>query len=107
LKKIKFVEKAYRVCRTMRCGAAYKAGKVLLCVEWVSPEDKSSYFNAGAQIGFGPLSLRAGYRGGPQDVGKKLCAGFGTSFRRWTLDYAYAPYGGLGNVHRVSFNISL
>jgi hypothetical protein len=107
LKKIRFVEEAYGVCRTIRCGAAYKRGKVLLCVEWVSPEDKSPYFSAGAQIGFGPLSLRAGYRGGPQDVGRKLCAGFGLSSKRWSLDYAYAPFGVLGNAHRVSLNISL
>ena len=46
------------------------------------------------------LSLRAGYQTAEN---RNLAAGLGLSAGHWTIDYAYAPFGGgLGDAHRLT-----
>ena len=48
----------------------------------------------------GRLSLRAGYQTAEN---RNLAAGLGLTAGRWTIDYAYAPFGeGLGAAHRLT-----
>ncbi|OYD14250.1 hypothetical protein CH333_08655 [candidate division WOR-3 bacterium JGI_Cruoil_03_44_89] len=49
------------------------------------------------------IALRGGYRNGPQDteLGGFTC-GLGIRWEKFNFDYAYVPYGDLGNTHRVS-----
>lgn len=49
-------------------------------------------------------AVRAGYKtSGTKGLsGAGASFGFGLGFKAWTLDYAYAPYGDLGNTSRVS-----
>lgn len=60
----------------------------------------------GAGVGFSPkagMTLRAGYDGrvsGGQYAG--LTSGLGMAFGDFTLDYAFSPFGELGNVQRIS-----
>lgn len=48
------------------------------------------------------LSLRCGYRNGPQDPDlDRYTLGFGVRAYSFALDYAFVPYGELGSTHRV------
>ena len=40
-----------------------------------------------------------------QDIGQGLTAGIGYKFGRICLDYAYVPYGDLGDTHRISLGM--
>jgi len=55
-------------------------------------------------VGARAVALRAGYRTG-RDVGLGWTAGLGFKTGTFGLDYAYAPYGDLGNTHRISLGI--
>lgn len=48
------------------------------------------------------LRLRAGYRSAGRDADQGLTAGFGVNLLGLDLDYAYVPFGDLGDAHRVS-----
>ena len=51
------------------------------------------------------LSVRLGYRTAPAsdiDVFSGLTAGFGLRWEGWGVDYAFVPYGNLGQTHRFS-----
>ncbi len=53
----------------------------------------------------GILALRAGYRTGSDYQGLSgLRAGLGVCYRGLGVDYAFAPYGLLGNTHRLSLS---
>jgi hypothetical protein len=53
------------------------------------------------------IALRAGYDGRQKDIDgfSGVNAGFGLKYRDYLFDYAFSPYGNLGNVHRVSLGI--
>ena len=48
------------------------------------------------------VALRLGYNG-RNDAGTGLTLGGGLMVRRFALDYAFVPFGDLGNAHRFSF----
>jgi len=50
------------------------------------------------------LALRGGHRTG-QDIGSRMSAELSLRIGKIDLDYAYAPYGDLGNIHRISLGI--
>lgn len=52
------------------------------------------------------FALRTGYQfGREEDAGSGFAAGAGFRFFNMGLDYAFVPYGDLGNTHRVSFGV--
>ncbi|GAG58644.1 unnamed protein product, partial [marine sediment metagenome] len=51
------------------------------------------------------MALRVGYRTGPADEGSGLTVGAGFRAGRILLDYAFVPYGDLGNTHRISLGM--
>lgn len=54
------------------------------------------------------VSLRGGYRSGTGfNFPFGLSGGFGYAGNGYQVDYAFMPYGELGNTHRVSFTIKL
>jgi hypothetical protein len=65
---------------------------------------------AGVELGMTRyLAARVGYQAAflEQEYGglSGLSAGLGLKFGAFTLDYAYLPYGSVGNSHRLSLNI--
>ncbi len=71
--------------------------------------DSESVLRTGLEYHAGPhVSLRCGYRHFLNDPGMgemlrvNLTAGFGFLFDRFGLDYAWLPYGDLGDTHRVT-----
>ncbi|MDD4873646.1 MAG: PorV/PorQ family protein [Dehalococcoidales bacterium] len=66
--------------------------------------------NLGAEYWFkGILAIRAGYKykngNAEMDNIVGLTAGMGLRIRNYMLDYAFVPYGELGNTHRLSLSL--
>ena len=84
----------------------------VISAEVVAPRDGKPYPAAGTEIlvPFGngmAAALRAGYGGrvSSQLAGLSgLCGGGGLSFTRLAVDYAWAPFGLLGDTHRFSLS---
>lgn len=79
-------------------------------LEWRA-YDERFYVNAGADYALNKyLSFRAGYQvGRSQDkLGglSGLGAGLGLKLDRFSLDYAYVPFGDLGDTHRMTLGFS-
>ena len=99
---------------TFKGGVAYKAlgGKLLLAgdVDWIATE-RRGYVSAGGEFWIAPnLAARAGYQfgHGPDQLRSKLAglgAGLGLKLGRFALDYAFQPYGDLGNTHHLTLGI--
>ncbi len=96
-------------------GAAYKLlGRRLLLdsdVDWLATE-RRGYWSVGSEYWITPnLAARAGYQlgHGSDQLSDRLLglgAGLGVKFNRFTLDYAFIPYGDLGNTHRATLGLS-
>ena len=90
---------------TYRGGVALNLRSLSVAADAVKAIDDDIYFCTGLEWWIGNiLALRGGYRTG-QDVGSGISAGVGLRISKINLDYAYVPYGDLGNTHRVSLGI--
>lgn len=90
---------------TFKVGLARKLKALTLALDIAKPQDNDIYFSLGAERWLkDKLALRVGYKTN-QDVGDGWSAGFGLELRKTYLDYAYVPYGDLGNTHRISLRV--
>jgi len=110
---IKFVNDRDPLPLNVKFGAAYKP-VVNLTVACDLDEyiiDNKFYASLGAEYWIkNMLALRAGYRYGydTKALGNDLVGlGAGAGFRIWgvSVDYAFAPFGDLGDTHRISLGI--
>ncbi|MBI4656219.1 MAG: PorV/PorQ family protein [Elusimicrobia bacterium] len=72
----------------------------------ISKDDKYRISLGVEYIAFNILALRAGYKTG-QETGSGIRAGVGFKFSIVNLDYAFAPFGELGQAHRIGFSMKL
>jgi hypothetical protein len=97
----------------LRLGVSHRPAHMpvpmLLVAELNVPNDNDPYLAFGIEVLLaGGLYLRPGYSAqqtgmeGKERVG--LTAGLGVTAQRYRLDYAFASYAGLGDVHRVSLS---
>jgi hypothetical protein len=90
---------------TFKIGAASKSKTLTLAIDVVKPQDNEIYYCLGAEWWLrNTLALRIGYKTN-QDIGEGITAGIGYRFERIWLDYAYIPYGDLGDTHRISLGM--
>ncbi|TKJ43383.1 hypothetical protein CEE34_11570 [Candidatus Aerophobetes bacterium Ae_b3a] len=90
---------------TFKVGAASKLKALTFALDIAKPQDNEIYYCLGAEWWLGNvLALRVGYKTN-QDIGQGLTAGLGYKFGRICLDYAYVPYGDLGDTHRISLEM--
>jgi outer membrane protein OmpA-like peptidoglycan-associated protein len=97
----------YRLPMLCRAGVSLEKWDFRLVADAEVPLWSSPCFHVGGE--FTPISViafRAGYRTGPQDIStlgglSGLSAGLGLNLGGFSLDYAFAPYGKLGFVHRL------
>lgn len=90
---------------TYRGGIALRLKSLTLTADAVKAIDDDMYLCAGLEWWIGNiLALRAGYRTG-QDIGSGMSVGIGLKINKINIDYAYVPYGGLGNTQRISLGI--
>jgi hypothetical protein len=100
---------------TMRAGAthAFDLGsgttRLMYGLDLVKPRYDDVYISAGVELDImKTLAVRAGYCGQEYRLGDGVTLGGGVSLGGGLkLDYAWTPYGDLGNFHRISvyFNI--
>jgi hypothetical protein len=89
-----------------KIGMALTWESLLLALDIARPTDDDVYYCAGIEwwIQDG-IALRVGYKTN-QDVGEGLTAGFGFDKGKIRFDYAYVPYGELGDTHKVLLGMS-
>lgn len=106
-KGVKFIKDEFPLPILCKAGVSYGMEKLTLALDANKPTDGRLYFSAGAEVKpFGPLAVRLGWkdpgdhRGGTsRRIPTGLSAGAGISFRDIQFDYAYVPYGDLGDTH--------
>jgi len=115
--KIKFVKEGFPLPLTLKTGLAYKNKGINLALDVNKPIDNDPLVCLGVESKIGHIiALRLGYKYQTKDqkldlyksapVG--LSAGLGLEFgQTYFLDYAYVPYGDLGETHRIAFVMKL
>jgi len=95
---------------TMRVGASHafdiglETARFMYGLDLVKPRYEAVYVNAGIELEIvKTLAIRAGYCGQEYRIGDGVTLGGGVSILGGLkLDYAWSPYGDLGNFHRIS-----
>lgn len=89
-----------------KIGMALTWESLLLVVDIAKPTDDDVYYCAGIEWwAWDGIALRVGYKTN-QDIGEGLTAGLGFKKGKIQFDYAYVPYGELGDTHKVSLGMS-
>lgn len=100
---LKFLRLRDDLPTTYRIGGAYRERRWMLAVDLLRGIDTD--WEAGVGVEIIPtdlLRLRVGYRSQGQDTKEGLTAGLGIHWNLLDVDYAYVPFGDLGEAHRVS-----
>lgn len=108
LKPMKFIEDEDPMPINYIIGIAHKFNNLLLALDINKPIDNKFRFNLGAEYWIGKIiALRTGYKFKEEgnEEGFGLTAGLGFKFKNYQFDYAYVPYGNLGDAHRYSLII--
>ena len=102
---IKYDQSGSPLPRQMVVGAGVSAlgGNLLVGLDAISPKGEDSYIATGLEYTvFQMLKLRLGYNTISDFVGTGITYGMGLHFAQWNIDYAFVPFGDLGNTNRVS-----
>lgn len=106
---LKFLRTRDQFPTAFRLGAAYRfrSLRLLLAADAVKALDRDIDGGVGAEWQpIDALKLRVGYRAAGRDLGEGLTAGIGFNLAGLDIDYAYVPYGVLGDAHRISAGYS-
>jgi hypothetical protein len=111
--KMKFSDEEDPLPMNVKMGGAYAIRKNwTAALDVNAPIDYAPYVSAGTEYRqkiSGAISAagRLGYNTHNKDTGgtNGVTAGLGITYLGYSLDYAFAPYGELGDTHRVSFNV--
>ncbi|MEW6096021.1 MAG: PorV/PorQ family protein [bacterium] len=115
--KIKFVNEGFSLPLTLKTGISYKNKGIILALDINKPIDNDPMICMGVELNIGNMiAVRLGYRyqtknqkldlyeSAPVGLTGGLGLGFGNTY---FLDYAYVPYGDLGDTHRIAFMMKL
>ena len=111
--KIKFKEEGDKLPFNIKFGGAVRLkNNWLLSADANDPVDGKIYFCAGTEYCVKvskdvTLAARAGYGTGTEDTGglSGVTGGIGADYGDYELDYAFSPFGDLGDVHRITFGL--
>lgn len=108
---IKYKEEADILPLNLKLAGAYKITNILTVASDIDMYliDAISYASVGVEYSIGKyLILRGGYRYGydTQHLGSLVGVAVGMGVRMWNVgvDYAFVPFGDLGDTHRVSLS---
>lgn len=104
---IEFFEEKAPLPRNIKLGISLSALDNLLIagLDYNIPYLENPRLNLGLEYKYcNMLTIRSGYVFG-LDVSGGLRAGAGLKYKRFQLDYAFAPYGDLGYSHRINLKI--
>lgn len=81
--------------------------RIILATDLNIPNDSSVYVNAGLEYTLkNGFSVRFGYRARREvDFLSRFSGGFGYATSAYNVDYAFVPFGDVGNTHRVSLTL--
>jgi len=107
---MKFVNESFSLPLNIKLGAGYKLldDKLTVGLDLNVPKDDVFHISAGGEykVSFKDFifPLRLGYNTNA-DLGfiSGLSTGFGVNWKTFSLDFAFSPYGDLGNIYRISF----
>lgn len=109
---VKFISKRYDLPLIFKAGVSRRLpdSGALIALEADKPIDNYPSFILGAEYPLtSMLALRTGYKyrlyGNELGPWSGFSAGAGISFSRFSFDYAFSPFGDLGNSHRFSLNV--
>lgn len=110
---MKFIRDKFSLPLMINTGLGYTllAGKLTLAFDVNHYAiDKETGFSAGGEYIIKEMfSYRMGYKYHPDDVKSKriggLSTGIGFGVDGYGLDYAFVPYGELGDMHKISFTV--
>lgn len=105
---IKFDREASALPRQFVFGTGFTAlgGNLTVALDTIKPNDNDLYVATGLEYRiFDMLQLRAGYNTLSNLVGNGLSYGIGLKFTQWNVDYAFVPFGSLGNTNRISVGV--
>lgn len=108
--KLKFIDEEEQLPMNIKIGTAYKiSDNWLVAVDANSPNDNAINIGAGTEYNYKlkddfMLSGRAGYNTKTKDIDglKGIAAGLGVGYKDLMFDYAFVPFGDLGNTHKIS-----
>lgn len=114
--KIKFEKESEPLPQTIRSGIAVyfdEKRNIIFASDVIMPNDNQTIYTGGMEATFDlsedrKAAIRFGYNTRAQDIDGtiRISAGFGFSFKQYTCNYAWIPYGDLGTSHRISFTLS-
>lgn len=109
---VKFISKRYGLPLNFKAGLSHRSADsgVLLALDLNKPVDNYPFITLGAECPVtNKLLLRSGYkyRMYSNELGawSGFAAGMGLVLNRFAFDYAFTPFGELGNSHRFSFSL--
>jgi len=102
---LRFVRENDELPLTVRAGAGYKSPNRIWGLAgdmvWVKRQDIEGHFGGEVWVWPEHLALRGGFNTG-NDAGSGATAGAGFRWDDISVDYAYTPFGDLGDAHQVS-----
>lgn len=108
---VKFVSRTYDLPLTLRAGLSHRIPETgaLLSFDVSKPVDNYPFFALGLEQQLtSRLALRSGYRyrlhGNELGAWSGFSAGLGLALERFSFDYAFTPFGDIGNSHRFSLS---
>jgi hypothetical protein len=109
---IKFTDRRYGLPLVLRAGVSgrLRDSGALLALDVEKPVDNYPALAVGAEFPLTQrLALRSGYKyrlyGNEEGAWSGFSAGAGVFFDRAIFDYAFTPFGELGNAHRFSISV--
>jgi len=104
--KMKFFTEKEDLPLCFSIGANYKViPQLTLALDLSAPLEEDVRINFGVEYRYNILSLRAGYNSDNDLVNGLTNCGFGILYNNFKLDYAFLPFGDLGDSHKLSFSI--
>ncbi|MEW6557090.1 MAG: PorV/PorQ family protein [Elusimicrobiota bacterium] len=110
-KATEFIDKAERLPLNFNLGCSYNLiaqspNRLITALDINKPIDNNLYFNFGAEYNFMKIiAIRTGYNT-KNNFGPGISAGIGFKTKNLVIDYAFIPYGKVGNSHRVSLTLT-
>jgi len=109
---VKFTEKRYDLPLTFKAGLSHRIYETGMVLDADVSKPIDNYPSAALGVEF-PLSdkfyLRSGYRyrlyGNELGAWSGFAAGMGFTMSKFSFDYAFSPFGDLGNTHRFSLSL--
>ena len=116
---MKFIAQESALPMNVKCGIGYSRSSISLAtfslaVDVNAPIDNDMYANAGMEYAMVlgnklNVAFRGGYKSNTKGINglSGISAGLGMMIGNYGIDYAWLPFGDLGDTHRVSLSIGL